>query len=57
MLFGKPRKEEEKDTLSTNVSAKNSTIKLSGKKRDNTGIVLENKHSNVSVELKLPGKI
>ena len=55
MLFGKPRKEEEKDTLSTNVSAKNSTIKLSGKKRDNTGIVLENKNSNVSVELKLSG--
>ena len=57
MLFGKPRKEEEKDTLSTNVSAKNSTIKLSGKKRDNTGIVLENKNSNVSVELKLSGKM
>ena len=57
MLFGKPRAKEESDdkVLSTSVSAKNSTIKLSGKKRDNTGIVLENKNSNVSVELKLSG--
>jgi len=55
MLFGKPKAKEETDDkiLSTSVSAKNSTIKLSGKKRDNTGIVLENKNSNVSVELKL----
>merc|ERR1711892_1456104 len=59
MLFGKPKAAEESDdkipspSLSTSVSAKNSTLKLSGKKRDNTGIVLENKNSNVSVELKL----
>merc|ERR1711892_840366 len=51
MLFGKPKAAEESDdkilspSLSTSVSAKNSTLKLSGKKRDNTGIVLENKNS------------
>ena len=57
MLFGKPKKDDtEEKPLSSSVSAKNSTIKLSGKKRDNTGIVLENKNSNVSVELKLSGR-